>query len=315
MTAIDTRYAEGTQFLLEDPDFSVVRDSLPTCAYEPVVTSLLAQSLAEPGAVFADIGALYGYFSCWAGRHAPSVPIVAFEPEPAWLQILHRNIARNNVHVEVAAVALTDRDGPVAFHDRTVEPTHAAPFHRNYAQAAVNWLRAPVAVPAAQRITAGYTAPRTTLPEIIARTRQVHLAAKKTGGAQSISHSVPGVTLDHWVAERGSHPTVLKIDVHGAEGLVLRGAREVLRTSARHVVVEIHTPDYLIDSDYDEIFGILAQAGLTLYELRGFRRHRATLVKLDKVGIARFKDLRSWTPEDLYFMRCIYATKQSGITG
>lgn len=49
---------------------------------------------------------------------------------------------------------------------------------------------------------------------------------------------VPTITLDNYV-QHHSVPTIMKIDVEGAEAKVLEGARETLRTHAPTLVVEI----------------------------------------------------------------------------
>lgn len=311
MTAIDTYYTEGTQFLFEDPEHSVVRDCVPGQAYEPVVASLLSAALHEPGARFADIGALFGFFSCWAARHVPGLSVAAFEPEPTYVEVMRRNIERNAVTVDVAQVALTDKEGEVSFHGRTVEPVGQwSNWRRDYLSSLRNLPsrgRDLLGSPDIERnIVAGYNAPRAGLLAVPARTWQVK-RRKKTSVEQS--HSVPGIDLDTWAQRADWSPTVAKIDVHGGEGLVLRGARETLAGSMRHLLLELHTPDYLVDTSYEEIFDILLEAGLTLYEVRGFRHHKGSLVKLTPERRRQMCDPNTWTPEELYFMRFLYARR------
>jgi hypothetical protein len=104
-------------------------------------------------------------------------------------------------------------------------------------------------------------------------------------------------------------PTVVKIDVHGAEAAVLRGMRETLRDHVQELIVEVHTSDLLITGTHEEIVVELEAAGLEVFELRGFRRARATLIPLRGAARRRFCDEREWTAEDLWFMRCLYARK------
>ena len=314
MTSTDGRvhtfYAEGTRFLFEDPDFSVARDCVPGQPYEPTVTSLLSDALQAPGAVFADIGALYGYFSCWAGKHVPTVPIFAFEPEQAWTAVMTRNIALNGVQVSIEQIALTDTNGPVSFHDRTVEPVGPqAKFVRNYPRASINWLKNSLNADPARQVTSGHTDPAFSGWEVIRRTRQVASAKKRRPPAVDSTHSVDGMTLDSWVLGRTTLPTVLKIDVHGGEGLVLRGAQQSME-KVQDILLELHTPDYLVDTNYEEILGLLMDANFSLFELRGFRRRQGKLIELDSQRRRALCDIRTWTPEDLYYMRFLYATRR-----
>jgi FkbM family methyltransferase len=267
-------------------------------------------ALSEPDAVFADIGALYGYFSCWAGRHAPSVPVFAFEPEPQWTAVLRRNLALNNVEATVEEVALTDKDGPVSFHDRTVEPNGSgARFRRNYPRATLNWLHRNNERPH-QWVRSGYTEPTFSAWEILRRTRQVSIERKRHPPAVAKSHSVTGISLDSWVRHGGTPPTVVKIDVHGGEGLVLRGGVEALHKHVKHLLLELHTPDYLVDTSHDEILNIILDLDLDLFELRGFRRRTGKLIELDSRKRRELCDMSTWNPEDLYYMRFLYARRR-----
>jgi FkbM family methyltransferase len=83
---------------------------------EPDVTAMLRDHL-QPGMVFIDVGAHYGYFTLLAGRLvAPTGTVVAFEPTRTTARLLRRNVgAVPGVIVEECAV--TDRTGTVEFRD------------------------------------------------------------------------------------------------------------------------------------------------------------------------------------------------------
>jgi FkbM family methyltransferase len=59
------------------------------------------------------------------------------------------------------------------------------------------------------------------------------------GTAPSVQ-KVPVLQLDTWRAARASAPSILKVDVEGAEALVLRGAARVLATDRPLVLMEVH---------------------------------------------------------------------------
>lgn len=80
------------------------------------------------------------------------------------------------------------------------------------------------------------------------------LTGKLSNAGQSV---VPILSLDSWLAETEQQPPqVLKIDVEGAEGAVLRGMRELLRTEKPTMIIELHdtnaeVADLLDDAGYD----------------------------------------------------------------
>lgn len=77
-------------------------------------------------------------------------------------------------------------------------------------------------------------------------------------GAQQIE--VRTAALDDLVADGSIEPpALLKIDVEGAEALVLRGGRELLQTYQPTLFVEIHSPELA-----DECRAILAELGYTV---------------------------------------------------
>src|SRR5262245_4051303 len=114
--------AEGATFELLDPDASLLRDALPGRGYEPAVCALLKRALDRPGAVFFDVGALYGFFSTWAAT-ATSATVVAFEPGARYAAVLEHNLRLNGCDgVRVERVALAERTGSARFSARTLTP-------------------------------------------------------------------------------------------------------------------------------------------------------------------------------------------------
>jgi FkbM family methyltransferase len=300
----------GTSFAFEDPRASIARDCVPGHSYEPLVAALLSDALHEPGARFVDIGALYGFFACWAARHTSDVSIAAFEPEPSYVDVMRRNVNRNNVNVQIIQAALVDRDEAVQFHGRTVEAiSETKTWRRNYWKA----IRVPLKKLAIGETTSDHIplssrgdSPLYTAAQVCIETWR---DSRRSKTAVDESHTVEAMTFDTWVKGGGFSPTVVKIDVHGGEGLVLRGMQNALRT-VRHVLLELHTPDYLIDTSIREVIELLEQAGLSLYELKGFRRSVGALIPLTPKRRDALCDIDTWSPEDLYFMRFLYAIRR-----
>lgn len=122
---------------------------------------------------------------------------------------------------------------------------------------------------------------------------------------------VPGTRLDD-IAGTGSAPAlVAKIDVHGAEGLVLDGARDTLRNRLDAALVEVHAQHLIVgDYAYARILEMLEEAGLHVFEVDGFRYDRqAKLVPL--VGPARrqFVDYELWSEEQVSRERLLLALR------
>ncbi len=53
------------------------------------------------------------------------------------------------------------------------------------------------------------------------------------------------ITLDYLCEKNSIIPEVIKIDVHGAEGLVLKGSNDILKNNCKIILLELHSNDYL----------------------------------------------------------------------
>lgn len=89
-----------------------------------------------------------------------------------------------------------------------------------------------------------------------------HLASRGNPGGAVATITVPTTTIDAVLARGAPAPSVLKLDVEGSEGDVLRGAHDTLRTHHPIVVVELH------DTHADAL-PVLRDAGYTLEALDG----------------------------------------------
>ncbi|GAB2451200.1 hypothetical protein GCM10027062_35200 [Nocardioides hungaricus] len=309
--AITHYRVRGTAFPFDDPRASVARDAVPGQPYEPLVAALIDEALRSGAATFADIGALYGFFSCWVARHRPETRVVAFEPEPTYIEVMKRNRELTGTDFEIAPVALSDTIGTLNFHGRTVEPDAGFELWRR------DYLRATLRS-AHQRVSSGNDdadhillssegdAPTYSAWTIV---KETLADRRRPPGAADASHEVPATTLDAWTAEHDFWPSILKMDVHGGEGPALRGMPETLRR-ADHLFLELHTPDYLVDCTLEEVVDLVAASGMEIYELRGFRRTRGRLIPLTPERRRAIADTSTWSPEDLYYMKFLYATRR-----
>jgi hypothetical protein len=120
---------------------------------------------------------------------------------------------------------------------------------------------------------------------------------------------VKTLPYDEWARLNDVRATVAKIDVHGAEGMVLAGMPRALRNDLRHVVLEVHAPGMLLGCEHRELVAMLADAGFSIYELSDFRTAPLALAKLEGERLRRFVDPRGWTLKELTLMRMLLATK------
>jgi len=301
----------GTAFPFDDPRASVARDAVPGQPYEPLVAALIDEALRAGSDSFADVGALYGYFSCWVARHRPRTRVVAFEPEPSYVEVMERNRRLTGTTFDIAQVALSDTIGTLNFHGRTVEPIAGfAPWRRDYAGALRRALRRRLSERSSSDdhivISSEGDTPRYSAWTIL---RETVVDRRRPATAVDDTHEVPATTFDAWAEEHEFWPSVIKMDVHGGEGPALRGMDEVLRRTD-HLLLELHTPDYLVDSSLEEVIDRVVGSGMTVYELRGFRRTRGRLVPLTPQRRSDLVDTSTWSPEDLYYMKFLYATRQ-----
>ncbi len=114
-------------------------------------------------------------------------------------------------------------------------------------------------------------------------------------------------TLDDLCQRERIRPKVVKIDVHGAEGKVLGGMRQVLRDSIEFVLLEVHPADYL--KRYSgmcraDILTILEQSGLYLFYVAGHRYRRSDgLQQFLESGTFAYRRLDESTKDLLLFDR------------
>jgi FkbM family methyltransferase len=166
----------------------------------------MLRHLVRPGDVVYDCGANLGLYSRYLVSTLSARRVVAFEPSPDNRALLAANLALGGIadQVTVMAMALADEDG-------------SAEFQVDDMQSASGTL---------SKVTGGGPC-----------------IGRKNLGLGPLTEQVLCRRLDTVVAEEDLPlPDTIKIDVEGAEGLLLRGAAGVLRERSPRLLVELHGP-------------------------------------------------------------------------
>ncbi|MFY9825867.1 MAG: FkbM family methyltransferase [Thermoanaerobaculia bacterium] len=164
----------------------------------------MLRHLVRPGDVVYDCGANLGLYARFLVSELGAGRVVAFEPSAENRRFLAANIALGGIadRVTVLPMALADEDGTAEFQVDDVQ-------------------------------TASGTLSKVTGGAASEGRRNLRLAP--------LTEQVLCRRLDTVVAEEGLPlPDVMKIDVEGAEPLLLRGAAELLREKRPSLVVELH---------------------------------------------------------------------------
>jgi FkbM family methyltransferase len=176
--------------------------------HEPHIFRWIVDHLLSGGVLF-DVGAHYGGLSLRVCRHVgPAGRVVAFEPSPVLLEMLRYHQRRNRL------LQMTVVGTAVMETDGELETLHLL----NGGLSTRNSL----------------TIGRPQLPFLESAEKTVAL--------------VSTVRLDTYCEKNGVVPDVIKIDVEGAEGMVLRGAATILQRCRPVLVVSMH-PYWLPDSE------------------------------------------------------------------
>ena len=100
----------------------------------------------------------------------------------------------------------------------------------------------------------------------------------------NVGPTTQAITLDAVCAREGIRPSIVKIDVHGAEGKVLGGMTRVLRESIQFILLELHPAPvfqkFSPGATRAELLAWLESQGFTLFHVAGHRHPR-------DIGVAR----------------------------
>jgi len=209
----------GIPWSLHDEPFRIdprVRHLLPSSA-EPALFAYLRRTI-RPGDVIVDAGGFLGAYAILAARWAgPSGRVVTFEPSP-WSAAVAREHFRMNPEgsrVRLIEAAVGSRAGRIRL------AVHEEPYRNQVVRDEPDRLRQGCGGP-----------PK---PE-----------AKAEGSCHTelnaSSHTVRAVTIDSLCREIGITPTLIRMDVQGAELEALEGARDTIAAGrgTLRIVVETH---------------------------------------------------------------------------
>lgn len=210
--------------------------------YEAVMTAVLARLLAaSERPVFADIGAFIGFYAVYAAKLLQGRgEVFALESNPAYAATVKTALALNKIEeVRVFQAALWDREETLWANGVTLQDGSA---------------RANTPFP---------------MPE--------HSPGQRTGSytEEGEAVAVQATTMDQLCAKHGLAPGIVKMDVHGTEGKILRGMHETLNGPVQFLMLELHKNAYLRkfapDISRMQILDLLEQAGFTNYYVAGHR--------------------------------------------
>jgi FkbM family methyltransferase len=196
---------------------------------EPHVQRWVTEQL-KPGHVFFDIGAHHGWVSMW------TLPLVgqegavySFEPSPANLSILQWHRTINNF---------------------------------------LQWMIVPKAVSNEDAVEKQF---------FLIDSGDSPMNSLTTGvpglplmeGRDVGKISIPTITLDTFCREFGVRPNLVKIDVEGAELLVLRGAGSLLGESSPTIILAVHPYWLPTGQSPVQIIELLKAYGYTVFDSKG----------------------------------------------
>jgi FkbM family methyltransferase len=185
--------------------------TMETRDYEPHIFRWIVDHLPSGGVLF-DVGAHYGGLSLRVCRHVGTAGrVIAFEPSPVLLEMLRYHQRRNRL--------------------RQMTVVGSAVSETDEALANLHLLNGGLSM--RNSLTIG----RPGLPFL--------------ESVEKTITRVPTVQLDTFCESQGVAPDVIKIDVEGAEGMVLRGATAILSRFRPVLVVSTH-PYWLPDSESTE---------------------------------------------------------------
>jgi FkbM family methyltransferase len=198
--------------------------------YEPHLLAWL-QDWLKPDDVFWDVGANFGFTAMPAARIVgESGHVIAIEPSEGNLQHLRRHISLNNL------------DGIITVMKGAVSETH------------------------------GGTIKLSLLNNGVSPSNSLMFSGKTNEAAPKVSQEVDvaSISLDGLLAQKNNFPTMVKIDVEGAELQVLKGASTLINSeSAPIILLAVHPFWQATPDDCGKLVEILKKAGYRILDPLG----------------------------------------------
>lgn len=121
---------------------------------------------------------------------------------------------------------------------------------------------------------------------------------------------VESITFDELSEKNNIEPDVVKLDVHGGEGKVLFGMKKALREHIKHLYLELHPNELLVDYSIKDIIDLLIASGFELFEINRFRTENTPeITKISNEDYLNLINQNKWTQEQINERRMIYAKK------
>lgn len=196
---------------------------LASAPTEPHVLHWIERQIT-PGGTFLDVGAHFGWMSLVACRGVGgSGRVIAFEPSPPLADLLRYHKRMNGlIQLEVVSKAVSCANEP------------DVPF---------------------ALVSGG----ESFLNSLVLGAAESGNVLARNQSAETIG--VDTITLDNFCLEAGVRPDLIKIDVEGAELLVLRGAVSTLAESHPALIVAVHPPWMPYGQSESDLFELLARFG------------------------------------------------------
>lgn len=124
MKFIDVKFNNMSFKLYDSPLHDRAAFELQNGTFEQPLPLLLSTVVSKSDGAFLDVGANSGVYTVLASQARQSVKIISFEPLPACIEVLERNIAVNNIssRVNLHRFALSDEAGTATLY--LPDPSH-----------------------------------------------------------------------------------------------------------------------------------------------------------------------------------------------